>query len=61
MTPTAETRFYQRTIKNPIDGSLSPVGLPILQAKWVTHHIPAGMTSAPFEWRDVPIVLEGEE
>lgn len=50
MSPTAELRFL-----------IQWVGIQeihTLQQKWVQHHIPAGETSAPFEWRDVPIVKE---
>ena len=49
MSPTMELRFVQR--ENRL----------ILQQKWVQHHIPAGETQAPHEWRDVPLVAVEEE
>lgn len=47
MSPTAELRFL-RSFESGL----------VLQQKWVQHHIPAGKTEAPFEWRDVHIVKE---
>lgn len=47
MSPTAELRWVDGG-----DGTLT------LQQKWVQHHIPYPQTSAPFEWRDVPVVKE---
>lgn len=49
MSPTSELRFVQPK---------HPAFFPVLQQKWVHHHIPAGQTEAPYEWRDVPIVEE---
>jgi hypothetical protein len=54
MSPTAELRFVERYVGNN-DTRL------ILQQKWVQHHIPAGETQAPHEWRDVPLVSVEEE
>lgn len=55
MSPTAELRFVMRPVH--IDSQLVAT-VNALQQKWVQHHIPAGQTSASFEWRDVPLVVE---
>ena len=44
MSPTANLRWVQRADQQ------------VLQQLWVKHHIPAGLTEAPSEWRDVPVV-----
>lgn len=56
MSPTAELRWA------PCPGRWEDGRLThrVLQQKWVQHHIPAGQTEAPFEWRDVPVVDEQE-
>ena len=53
MSPTAELKWVSRL--NQDYGSVG-YGLRVwvLQQKWVQHHIPAGLTEAPYEWRDVP-------
>ena len=43
MSPTNELRWVQRAEQLT------------LQQKWRQHHVPAGMTEAPSEWRDVPV------
>lgn len=48
MSPTAELRWVEQHYTVP----------PVLQQKWVQHHVPAGQTEAPFEWRDLPTVKE---
>lgn len=53
MSPTSEMRILLRPSKVP----WFPL-VPYVQQKWVQHHIPAGKTEAPFEWRDVHIVEE---
>lgn len=53
MSPTAELRIYMRPSKAPGNPDV-----PHLQQKWVQHHIPAGQTEAPSEWRDVPTVKD---
>jgi hypothetical protein len=52
MSPTGEHRY----LKNKQAPELPPRH----QQKWVQHHIPAGKTEAPYEWRDVPIVEDEE-
>jgi hypothetical protein len=54
MSPTAELR-WAKCPQRFVDGRLTRL---VLQQKWVQHHVPAGMTEAPFEWRDVPTVKE---
>lgn len=49
MAPTAELRW-----------AAGPGGAPVLQQRWVQHHIPAGATEAPSEWRDVPVTEASE-
>lgn len=58
MAPTAELRLVRRETKTPWEPYYALRF--VLQQKWVQHHIPAGMTEAPFEWRDVPVVDEQE-
>ena len=59
MSPTAELRWVMRNVPyQELENVV--VKKPVLQQKWVQHHIPAGATSAPFEWRDVPTVLENK-
>lgn len=54
MSPTAELRYVMR------DETGWSIGVkPVLQQKWVQHHIPAGQKEAPYEWRDIP--TEDEE
>lgn len=52
MTPTSELRWAPCP-GMWVDGQLTHR---VLQQKWVQHHVPAGHTEAPFEWRDVPLV-----
>jgi len=54
MAPTAELRWAPRWENTGGD----VMQVLVLQQKWVQHHIPAGMTEAPFEWRAVPVVEE---
>lgn len=55
MTPTAELRWVERM--QPTTPYTSTL-VRVLQQKWVQHHIPAGKSEAPSEWRDVPVVIE---
>ena len=57
MSPTAEIQYVLREHPAPFEGT-GVIFEKVLQVKWVQHHIPAGATSAPFEWRDVPTVKE---
>lgn len=57
MTPTAELRWVLRHTPSPFEND-GEILSSFLQQKWVQHHIPAGQTEAPFEWRDVPVVDE---
>ena len=54
MSPTAELRWAPCRA-HWVDGVLTHR---VLQQKWVQHHIPTGITEAPFEWRDVPTVKD---
>lgn len=56
MSPTAELRLVRRLV--PLKFDRGHAYADVLQQKWVQHHIPAGETQAPFEWRDVPLVGE---
>jgi hypothetical protein len=56
MSPTTELRFVVRPAQW-VDGERIEARR-MLQQKWVQHHIPAGESSAPFEWRDVETVKE---
>lgn len=56
MSPTAELRFVVRPAR--WEDGMRVEARRILQQRWVQHHIPAGMTEAPSEWRDVPTVKD---
>lgn len=53
MTPTPHLRWVERHHYVPIYRVEK-----VLQVLWRAHHIPAGQTQAPEEWRDVPTVRE---
>lgn len=62
MSPTAELRFINRVVPAlEFRGHILKGSVRILQQKWVQHHIPADQNSAPFEWRDVPVVEENQK
>lgn len=57
MTPTPHLRFVLRT--EPVAGNPHLAReVRVLQQLWRAHHIPAGQTQAPEEWRDVPMTKE---
>lgn len=57
MSPTAELRWICREHPEPF-GVGGVIYRYALQQRWVQHHIPAGQTEAPSEWRDVPTFKE---
>lgn len=56
MTPTTHQRWIERHTYIPAHRVEH-----VLPQLWRAHHIPAGQTQAPEEWRDVPTVKEEKQ